>query len=197
MADPEVSLLVRSAVLAKGVPVGNKRPPQKSRVSGSASDWPGTRTGAFPRVVWIVATRVRSSKAPGPRACTQNHNARVPIHSRLNAALTSHPVAVRVLWGWRIYAAWLLRFWLYNRGQQHIWWDGSRVHGVAAGLHSMRERAKLMGSKLTVWSQIGSGTEIELSLPGSHAYEKSLRDGRSWVSEFAGKVSRKGAATRS
>jgi signal transduction histidine kinase len=41
------------------------------------------------------------------------------------------------------------------------------------GLHGMRERAKLMGGKLTVWTEPGSGTEIELSVPAVHAYAAS------------------------
>jgi signal transduction histidine kinase/ligand-binding sensor domain-containing protein len=65
------------------------------------------------------------------------------------------------------------------------------------GLRGMRERAKLMGGKLTVWSETDSGTEVELSVPASHAYEKSPEGRRSWLSEFAGKLSGKGAATKS
>jgi signal transduction histidine kinase len=40
------------------------------------------------------------------------------------------------------------------------------------GLHGMRERAKLVGGKLTIWSGPDSGTEIELSIPAAHAYSK-------------------------
>jgi signal transduction histidine kinase len=38
------------------------------------------------------------------------------------------------------------------------------------GMHGMRERAQLIGGKLTVWSAPDSGTEIEVSVPASHAY---------------------------
>src|SRR5208283_137362 len=38
------------------------------------------------------------------------------------------------------------------------------------GLRGMRERAKLMGGKLTVWSELDSGTELELSIPATNAY---------------------------
>jgi signal transduction histidine kinase/ligand-binding sensor domain-containing protein len=56
------------------------------------------------------------------------------------------------------------------------------------GLHGMRERAKLMGGKLTVWTAPGSGTEIELSVPAAHAYVASAAPGRSWLAEkFSGK----------
>jgi signal transduction histidine kinase/ligand-binding sensor domain-containing protein len=41
------------------------------------------------------------------------------------------------------------------------------------GLHGMRERAKLIGAKLELWSQISSGTEVELTMPASHAYDIS------------------------
>jgi signal transduction histidine kinase len=46
------------------------------------------------------------------------------------------------------------------------------------GLHGMKERGKLVGGKLTIWSKVDSGTEIELIIPASRAYEKSKR--RSW-----------------
>ena len=41
------------------------------------------------------------------------------------------------------------------------------------GMRGMRERATLIGGKLTVWSAPGSGTEVELSVPASHAYTAS------------------------
>jgi len=37
----------------------------------------------------------------------------------------------------------------------------------------MRERAKIVGAKLAVWSQLQSGTETELTIPSSLAYAKS------------------------
>jgi signal transduction histidine kinase/ligand-binding sensor domain-containing protein len=52
------------------------------------------------------------------------------------------------------------------------------------GLHGMRERAKLMGGKLTVWTASESGTEIELIIPTARAYAASPR---SWfVEKFSG-----------
>ena len=51
------------------------------------------------------------------------------------------------------------------------------------GLHGMRERAKLIGGKLTVWTAPGSGTEIELSVPASRAYTASSSPWRSWFTE--------------
>ena len=41
------------------------------------------------------------------------------------------------------------------------------------GLTGMRERAKLAGGKLAVWSKLDSGTEVELTIPASRAYLKS------------------------
>jgi signal transduction histidine kinase len=41
------------------------------------------------------------------------------------------------------------------------------------GVPGMRERAKRIGGKLDVWTAIGAGTEIELSIPGSIAYGTS------------------------
>jgi signal transduction histidine kinase len=46
------------------------------------------------------------------------------------------------------------------------------------GLRGMRERAELIGGKLAVWSEVDSGTEVELSIPASRAYAKPTR--RSW-----------------
>ena len=56
------------------------------------------------------------------------------------------------------------------------------------GLHGMRERAKLVGGKLAVWSELDSGTEIELSIPASTAYATATHR-RSWLAE---KLSGKG-----
>jgi signal transduction histidine kinase len=45
--------------------------------------------------------------------------------------------------------------------------DGREGH---FGLPGMRERATLIGGKLTVWSKVEAGTELELCLPSSIAY---------------------------
>jgi signal transduction histidine kinase len=45
--------------------------------------------------------------------------------------------------------------------------DGREGH---FGLRGMRERAKLIGGKLTVWSERDAGTELELSIPAARAY---------------------------
>ena len=50
--------------------------------------------------------------------------------------------------------------------------DGREGH---FGLPGMRERAKLIGSKLTIWTELDGGTEIELNIPGAKAYVKSVR----------------------
>jgi signal transduction histidine kinase len=50
------------------------------------------------------------------------------------------------------------------------------------GLHGMRERAKLAGGKLTIWSGPDAGTEIELSIPAAHAYSEASSP-RSWMAE--------------
>jgi signal transduction histidine kinase/ligand-binding sensor domain-containing protein len=41
------------------------------------------------------------------------------------------------------------------------------------GLPGMHERAKLVGGKLAVWSELDSGTEAELTVPAALAYAKS------------------------
>jgi len=45
--------------------------------------------------------------------------------------------------------------------------DGREGH---FGLRGMRERAKLIGGKLTVWSELDAGVEVELSIPAARAY---------------------------
>jgi len=58
--------------------------------------------------------------------------------------------------------------------------DGRAGH---YGLPGMRERAKLMGGKLAAWSELDSGTEVELRIPASRAYETSPVRRRSWLTE--------------
>jgi signal transduction histidine kinase len=41
------------------------------------------------------------------------------------------------------------------------------------GLPGMRERAQQIGAQLDLWSEVGKGTEVELRIPGSIAYETS------------------------
>jgi signal transduction histidine kinase/ligand-binding sensor domain-containing protein len=54
------------------------------------------------------------------------------------------------------------------------------------GLAGMRERAAQIGAKLNIWSGLGAGTEIELSIPGAIAYGTSPGRPRFWP--FPGKV---------
>ena len=61
-------------------------------------------------------------------------------------------------------------------------------HGTEGhyGLHGMRERAKLAGGELAVWSEVDAGTELELRVPAGTAYPTSPRP--SWFSrKFAAK----------
>ncbi len=48
------------------------------------------------------------------------------------------------------------------------------------GLPGMRERARQIGAHLTIWSGVGSGTEIALSIPGSIVYRTLPRSRRPW-----------------
>jgi len=48
------------------------------------------------------------------------------------------------------------------------------------GLKGMRERAERLGGELEVWSEPGAGTEIELRVPASIAYETIPSQGNSW-----------------
>ena len=46
------------------------------------------------------------------------------------------------------------------------------------GLRGMRERANLIGGSFEVWSEVDSGTEIELSIPAANAY--AMQTPRRW-----------------
>ena len=46
----------------------------------------------------------------------------------------------------------------------------------------MRERAKLIGGKLVVWSEVNAGTEVELLIPAGTAHATTPR--RSWLSQL-------------
>src|ERR1017187_445813 len=55
------------------------------------------------------------------------------------------------------------------------------------GLRGMRERATLIQSKLVVWSEVATGTEVELRVPASAAYMTDRK--HSWLlQKFAGKT---------
>jgi len=56
--------------------------------------------------------------------------------------------------------------------------DGQAGH---YGIRGMRERAKLMGGSLAVWTAKDSGTEIELIIPASRAYAASRAVERGWL----------------
>ncbi len=70
---------------------------------------------------------------------------------------------------------------------RHLSDHGSGGH---FGLRGMRERAKLIRGKLTVWSELDSGTEVELSIPASRAYTAPAGQ-RSWLAEKFANLSRK------
>ena len=53
------------------------------------------------------------------------------------------------------------------------------------GLPGMRERARQIGAELTIWSGVGTGTEIDLSIPGSIAYRSLPRPRLRWFSKNA------------
>ena len=60
------------------------------------------------------------------------------------------------------------------------------------GLRGMRERAKLIGGKLTMWSERDAGTEVELSIPAARAYTVPTEEKRTRLKEkFLAKLSRR------
>jgi signal transduction histidine kinase len=60
--------------------------------------------------------------------------------------------------------------------------------GVAGhwGMRGMRERAKVMGGDLAVWSELNSGTEVELVVPAMIAYQTRSATRTSWFSRKKG-----------
>ena len=61
------------------------------------------------------------------------------------------------------------------------------------GLRGMRERAKLIGGKLAVWSEVDAGTEVELTVPAGRAYTSPNEGRRTWlVEKFHAKRSGRG-----
>jgi ligand-binding sensor domain-containing protein/signal transduction histidine kinase len=73
--------------------------------------------------------------------------------------------------------------------------DGRAGH---FGLPGMRERAGLVGGKVTVWSERDSGTEVELTIPASKAYTTPSAARRFWLTDkLSGKFSGKGTAMKS
>jgi signal transduction histidine kinase len=60
------------------------------------------------------------------------------------------------------------------------------------GLRGMRERAKLIDGKLAIWSELDSGTEMELSIPAGRAYLSAAERRRTGLAaKLAGKISGK------
>jgi ligand-binding sensor domain-containing protein/signal transduction histidine kinase len=62
---------------------------------------------------------------------------------------------------------------------------GTEISGRGAGhfgLSGMRERAKVIGANLEVWSSLDSGAEVQLTVPSSAAYEVS--DALRWFRFF-------------
>jgi len=54
------------------------------------------------------------------------------------------------------------------------------------GLPGMRERAELVGGRLDVWSEVGAGTEIDLTIPAAKAYATVARRRAWWFGKKTG-----------
>ena len=72
--------------------------------------------------------------------------------------------------------------------------DGREGH---FGLHGMRERAKLIGGNLTLWSELDAGTEVELSIPADRAYTAEGKGHESLVGKLLTKMFGRGAGKES
>ena len=68
-----------------------------------------------------------------------------------------------------------------GKGMDSVTLDGEGSTGHW-GLRGMRERTKIVGGKLELWSKLQYGTEVELSVPASIAYASSGSPRRSWFS---------------
>jgi signal transduction histidine kinase len=55
------------------------------------------------------------------------------------------------------------------------------------GIPGMRERAQRIGAHLDFWSEVGAGTEVELTVPSSMAYQKRRNGHRFRLFQRAGK----------
>ena len=51
-------------------------------------------------------------------------------------------------------------------------------HSGHWGMPGIRERAQRIGLRLEFWSEVGAGTELELTVPAAVAYEKRLNGRR-------------------
>ena len=72
--------------------------------------------------------------------------------------------------------------------------DGREGH---FGLRGMRERAKLVGGKLTVWSELDAGTEVELNIPAARVYTVPADGQRMRLAEkFLAKLSGRGTVKK-
>jgi signal transduction histidine kinase len=112
--------------------------------------------------------------------------AREGLHNAFSHARANHVEAEL------IYADRLFRLRIRDDGRgiaSEILEEGRPGH---YGLPGMRERAKQIGAKLTIWSGANSGTEIELNLEGAIAYGGTLTGrtlpGRSRLRLFRKKV---------
>jgi signal transduction histidine kinase len=65
-----------------------------------------------------------------------------------------------------------------NGMDPHVTKEGARAGHW--GVPGMRERAKSFGGKLEVWSEVGAGTEVALTVPAAIAYGKSEARRRFW-----------------
>ena len=55
------------------------------------------------------------------------------------------------------------------------------------GIPGMRERAERIGARLDFWSEVGAGTEVELTVPAAMAYQRPRDGGQFRLFHWAGK----------
>ena len=105
--------------------------------------------------------------------------AREALRNAFNHARARH-IEAEITYGWRVSAA------NSRRWQRHPAGDPGSRPLRPLWSEGMRERARQIGASLDIWSGVGTGTEIDLSVPGAIAYSKP--PGRSRLQLFRKKV---------
>lgn len=64
------------------------------------------------------------------------------------------------------------------------------------GLSGMRERAERINARLKVRSRVGSGTEVELSVPSTVAFQEQARRSRKWFGKWSSHNAQSGSTSK-
>jgi signal transduction histidine kinase/ligand-binding sensor domain-containing protein len=135
-------------------------------ISALGEELAGNQTGQDPPVLRVDVEGVPQSLAP----LLQDEVHRIAVETLRNAYrhAGARRIEVEIRYGKRQFR---LRVRDNGKGiDQNVVDAGGRERHF--GLTGMRERAELVGGNLAIWSELDSGTEIELTIPASVAYAK-------------------------